>query len=485
MRIVEVAYYKQKTLFNLYLLVFFSAITFILYYNSLNNFFVLDDFGKLSAISQGLLAENFHFFPLPQLTYRVLYSFFGMNPVPMRILNFILNALTCVIVFRFSSVLFFMFAKHLDDNKNFLISFFASLLFCIHYIHVETIVYYSELHEMFYSIFYLSGLYIYLRYKDSSKNINLLIVYALYLFCILSKETAITFILCLFISERFLFKNNIKNFIKEYYPLMLITFGFSAIRYFFYSSLAVLDMPDSILIAISVIIKNYLFSLTAFFFSLDFIHLKNIFNENNANIVKSFFRAINIYPLSVISVIVSLLIYGLILIKSVKLNYILFIFSVISISSYAWLAGYERYLYLPSVSLCILLVYNLFEIKIFSVLKKIPIYFILVVLIIYNVVNLKEKESHWIIASEISRNTVSRIIELTCELPPESKVYFKDLPGEYKSAWVLRYGIHELPSLFLQRNDIKFYYLYQKPDRVNIDSNSYEYDYSLDKIYKL
>jgi hypothetical protein len=102
---------------------------------------------------------------------------------------------------------------------------------------------------------------------------------------------------------------------------------------------------------------------------------------------------------------------------------------------------------------------------------------------IYNIYNLEIKESHWVKASEISRNTVNKIIELTNELPSGSKVYFKNLPGEYKSAWILRYGIHEVPELFINRKDLFFYYISEKM----IDSNFnevYIYDYNQGVLYK-
>jgi len=52
---------SREKLINFYLFLFFSAITFALYYKSLNNFYVLDDVVRLKAASQGSLSENFHF----------------------------------------------------------------------------------------------------------------------------------------------------------------------------------------------------------------------------------------------------------------------------------------------------------------------------------------------------------------------------------------------------------------------------------------
>jgi hypothetical protein len=475
---------KQEKLFDFYLFLFFSAVTFVLYYNSLNNFYVLDDFVRLKAASEGSLSENFHFFPLPLLAYRVLYLLFGISPVPLRILNYFLNALMCVIVFRFSYIALSIFVKDVTDKNKMLISFFTSMLFCVHYIHVETIVYYSELHEMFYSIFYLFGLYFYLLYKSDSKIQNLVYVFLMYLCCILSKETAVTFIACIFLSELFLFKGSFKNFIRKYFPLILITIAFAVIRYFFFPKLDVLNKPESFISVISEMVKNYIFSFTAFVVSLDFTFIKDIYKSNNAGLITTLYELTVRYPHAVAGVVVSSALYVLIMKKSLKLKYILLIFSALTILSFAWLAGYERYLYLPSVGFCLLLILYLFNAGKLSAFNKIPLYVILALILIYHIYNLKEKESQWLIASEISKKTITRILDLTRELPSESKVYFRGLPGEYKSAWILRNGIHEVPVLFLKRNDLKFYYIYQKPEGRMNEPNVYVYDYSTDKIYK-
>jgi protein O-mannosyl-transferase len=477
----QAAFYKQNGLFNIYLFLFFAALTFALYFNSISNFYVLDDFVRLKAASEGALSENFHFFPLPLLVYRILYLLFGISPAPLRIFNYLLNALMCVLVFRFSFTLINIFLKDISAKNRILISFSGALLFCVHYIHVETIVYYSELHEMFYSVFYLSGLYFYLLYRSEGIKHRLIYVFISFLCCILSKETAVTFLACIFLSEWLIYKSSIKDFVKRYYPLLLTIFVFASVRYFFFSRLDILSKPSSV---ISEILKNYIFSFTAFVVSLDFVLIKDIYKNNNTNLSGSLYDIFNLYPMALFAIIVSIALYILILRTPVKLKYVLLILSVITISSFAWLAGYERYLYLPSAGFCLLLSLYLFSIRRLYAFKKIPLYIIFTLIIIYQIYNLKEKESQWITASGISEKTISRIVDLTRGLPAESKVYLKDLPGEYKSAWILRYGIHEVPGLFLKRNDMKFYYIYQKPEGKLNEPNVYVYDHSVDKLYK-
>src|SRR5689334_1866283 len=101
----------ENKLAGLYLFIFFSVVTFVLYFTSINNFYVLDDFVRLKAAATGSLSENFHFFPVPLLAYRVLYLVFGESPAPLRIVNYLLNAAMSVLVFRFSLTLLNTFAE--------------------------------------------------------------------------------------------------------------------------------------------------------------------------------------------------------------------------------------------------------------------------------------------------------------------------------------------------------------------------------------
>lgn len=396
-----------------------------------------------------------------------------------------LNAAMCISVFRFSLLMLNMYTTTLSKNRILFISFTASLLFCLHYIHVETIVYYSELHEILYSIFYLNGLICYFLYKKDMKSRQFWLMVIFYTLCILSKETAATLVLFIAVSELMFFKTGLLQLVKRYYPLALVTAAFVLTRYLFFPSMDVLNRPESILSVVSEIIKNLVFSLTGFFFSMDFVFLKDIYREHNTNILSSISSIAKLYPSALLMILASLVLYVLIFLRTDKLKLVISAFVIISILSYAWLAGYERYLYLPSAGLCLLIVYYLSSLKALNAFYKIPLFTIFAVMLLYNIVNLQQKESNWIEASAISQKTVSRIVDLTSSLPPGSKVFFKDLPAQYNGAWILRYGVQEVPFLFMNRNDIKFYYFYQKP-YIPLDGlNEYEYDYTTDKLYEI
>src|SRR5438034_5395609 len=132
----DISQLRQNKLFNIYLFFFFALITLILYSESINNFFVLDDFIFLKAASQGSLSANFHFFPVPLIIYRIFYLIWGLTPVPIRIFNILINSINCVLVYKLSFKIFSNFGEKKNENDNSKKAIVCSLLFAVHYIHV-------------------------------------------------------------------------------------------------------------------------------------------------------------------------------------------------------------------------------------------------------------------------------------------------------------------------------------------------------------
>ncbi len=130
---------------------------------------------------------------------------------------------------------------------------------------------------------------------------------------------------------------------------------------------------------------------------------------------------------------------------------------MITISAFIWLAGYERYMYLPSAGFCIIISQYFFKVYNKKAIYKYPLIFFVILFFVYNIYSLEQKQNNWIIASGMSFNTVNQIIKLTSDIPTGSEVYFRNLPGDYKGAWVIRNEIPEIYELFVKRRDIKFY----------------------------
>ncbi len=468
---------------NYLLFFFFFAVTLLLYGSSLSNFYVLDDFVRLEVISKAKLQENFHFIPVPLLLYRFIYLIFELEPAPYRILNYVLNAAFCVLLFRTAIIVFSKFNSNYDTNKIYLVSFLSSFLFCIHYIHVETIVYFSELHELLFSFFYLLSFYFYLRFNFDKKKKYFYFIFFFYALCMLSKETAVTFIPLIFFSEILLFRKKILSIIKDYWALIGVTAAILTVRLIFFPEFENLSTTNNTVTIIKESVKNIIFTFTAFLFSLDFSSIKIIYRSAGNNFSDTFQLLLADQPQVIISIVLSFVFYFAVLKSKNKLNIILICFILIVSSSYLWIAGYERYLYLPSAAFWLMFINFLFKLKYSK--SKLFLWSIIFIIFTYNIYNLELKEANWIKASEISKNTLSEIIKETEQLPEGSMVFFKDLPGEYNGAWVLRYGIHQIPGLFMNNKNVKFYYFYEYETGNYSGNNIYIYEYTIKTLNKI
>lgn len=185
------------------------VVGFIVYFNSLFNGFVLDDISQIihnTSIHsiQNILSffqgSTFHssnstealmgvyYKPLLTTSFSIIYSIFGESAFYFHLFQLVLQITNAIIIFY---VFKFFFSK-----KS---SLFLSLLFLIHPINVESVVYISGLQEVLFFFFGMLGLIILLKTKNSqivSKAIYAKI-FLLLLFSLLSKETGILFIFIL------------------------------------------------------------------------------------------------------------------------------------------------------------------------------------------------------------------------------------------------------------------------------------------------
>lgn len=166
----------------------------ILYSHSLKNNFVWDDEEQvvansavhtISNIPQLLSGSTFnsggagspsglYYKPLMSISFAFIYNFFGENPTAFHLFQILLHL--------GSTCLFFLLLVRLMKDKN--ISFFASLIFMIHPINVESVVYISTLQDALFMFFGLLAL---------TLNTNFYLTAVLLFLSIMSKETGIIF----------------------------------------------------------------------------------------------------------------------------------------------------------------------------------------------------------------------------------------------------------------------------------------------------
>ena len=481
MNLYKKEYFKTNT-FLVIQFIFFSSVTFVLFFSNLSNYFLADDFWYLLKISKrswffAISQFYSHFDPLPVVLNKIIFTMWKFSPVPYRALLYLLHSLLCVVVFMVSVKLFELFSKDQDKNFVFIKSLLCSGIFSIMYIHTENILYINGHHEVLFSLFFLIALYFYLAYKQNGAIKNKLWLIIFFIFALCSKENTMVFLLLIISVEVFFFKTKLMSFFKNYYALPVISVGYLILRIILYDEQR-LGLLYSTKISDIIIesIKNIFFTFTAFIFSLNFIQIKDIFREHQSNFIYSLDALIKLYPAAVLVIILTIAIYILIFIKRNKLINFGFLFIFITIVPFMWLAGYERYLYLPSFGF-VLLAGETFGNLLKSDFYKYFAVILLSFFFIYNIYCIMEKKENYTKASEIALNGVNEIVRVSAVLPLNSDVYFRNLPDNYNGAWIFRDGVQYFPELYLNRIDLKFNKIYEDDIYTNEYQNVFVFNY--------
>lgn len=189
----------------------------IVYVNMLLNGFVWDDVVFILNNTQvhtlnialqfgsSLFNTEGYYRPIPALYFTILYSIFGEHPFFYHLFQLFFH-ITC------SCLLFYILKQFLHK----LTSFFLSLIFLIHPIQVESVVYIAQTISPLNFIFGITALL--LSIKEITTIKRLFCIFGLLFLSLLTKETGILFIL-LVLLYKFLYKN------KEF--LLYSIFGIS------------------------------------------------------------------------------------------------------------------------------------------------------------------------------------------------------------------------------------------------------------------
>ncbi len=205
--------------FSKYFVPVFFLIGFLIYGASLPNKFVWDD--EEQILNNGLvhsIANLPHFFqgstfntggtgnlsglyykPLMTVFFALFYTIFGPNTFFFHLFQLIFHIINACFVF-------ILFTKTFpqDKKESRIIAFFLSLVFLIHPVNVETVVYSSSLQDILYMFF---GLF-------SLLNIKKTFTFSLFLLMsLLSKETGVIFVLISVVYVCFYQKEKLKSLI--------------------------------------------------------------------------------------------------------------------------------------------------------------------------------------------------------------------------------------------------------------------------------
>ncbi len=137
---------------------------------------------------------NYH--PLTILSYAVEYGFAGLQPRIYHTDNLVLHILVTLLVYRFVMLLTHRTAA----------AVVTSLLFALHPMHVEPVVWVADRKDLLYTLFFMGSCIAYIYYTRAdgiSRLIYYLCVFLLFICSILSKPVAITLPVVLFLIDYF------------------------------------------------------------------------------------------------------------------------------------------------------------------------------------------------------------------------------------------------------------------------------------------
>lgn len=141
----------------------------------------------IAAMVTEPMAHNYH--PLTMLSLAANYATSGLNPFSYHLVNLLLHLLNTFFVFW---LLYEM------TKRNLTIAFIAALIFGVHPMHVESVVWISERKDLLYTLFFLPALLTYRRFIKTQQTHFYWFTFGLFILSLLSKPAAVIFPIVLF-----------------------------------------------------------------------------------------------------------------------------------------------------------------------------------------------------------------------------------------------------------------------------------------------
>jgi protein O-mannosyl-transferase len=280
------------------------------------------------------------YIPLTLLSYSLEYKFFGYNPFIYHLDNLLLHLGIVLLIFLFIQKMGLSFGA----------AIWASLLFGIHPMHVESVAWVTERKDVLYAFFYLLALCCYADYLKTLNRHSYLLTVLCGLLSILSKPMALSLPLILFICDWWFRRPWSARVFLEKVPIMLYMAGISWITYTKYMKPIQTGWIERFL----VWIWNFIFYIEKFVFpSVLLAHYElplPVLFRHPAYLEAFFFCAMLVYSI--------LRLYRNRLFLFAWLFYFISIFFLIRFENVI-LAGNlsnaaDRFMYLPSLGFCIL-----------------------------------------------------------------------------------------------------------------------------------
>lgn len=351
----------------------------ILYANTRNHEFVLDDFSVIkenrltrqgtSAIGKIFktpyrygyyLIDDELYRPVPKAIFAFCWQYWPNNPKPGHLLNILFYTLTGFVLFLVCCQWF---------KNNLYLSLGISLLFIAHPIHTEVVANIKSIDEILSFFFCITSAFFFYNYIKTKSTGQIFLSMLCYAIALFSKESSITFLVIFpLISWFFGEAKTIAASLKSFLPLLIPAVIFLLVRYNVLKNVPYgeVSVADNLLMAA----KTYS-SKTATAVLILGMYLKLLLWPHPLVFDYSY-NQIPIITMANAGFIVSAIIYIALLVYAIKMfrakNVLSFgiLFFLISLSIYSNLFRIigssfgERFLYTPSLGVCICLAYVLY-----------------------------------------------------------------------------------------------------------------------------
>jgi len=166
-------------------------------------------------------ASNYH--PLTMISLGFNYAISGVDPFSYHLVNWLLHILNTALVFLFIYKI---------SGKKIYVAAFASLIFGIHPMHVESVAWVSERKDVLYTLFFILALLQYWRFLESGKRVNVIFCFVFFILSLLSKPAAVILPVVLLLLDYWKGRSFNWKMLAEKIPFFILSliFGFITVK---------------------------------------------------------------------------------------------------------------------------------------------------------------------------------------------------------------------------------------------------------------
>ena len=205
-----------------------------------------------------------HYVPLSWMTLGLDYVVWGMNPAGYHLTSLLLHCADAVLVYflarrilRLTGVV----APTADGMSLAIPAAFAALLFAVHPLRVESVVWITERRDVLSGLFYLSSLLFYLRYveRTTAKRLWYWLALGMFVAALLSKGSAVTLPPVLLIlnvyplrrlgGENGWWTTSAKRVYRELLPFVVLAMAFVVMTFVALQRMSQLAVPQKIAVS--------------------------------------------------------------------------------------------------------------------------------------------------------------------------------------------------------------------------------------------